>query len=216
MKTKTPSYKHIEFDSIEKAIVDIRAGKIIIVVDDEDRENEGDMICASECITPELINFMSKEARGLICVSITEKRCEELDLNMMAQKNTAIYETAFTISVDLIGNGCTTGISAFDRAKTIQALINSGTKPTDLATPGHIFPLKSRNRGVLDRIGHTEASMDFARLAGFAPSGVLVEVLSADGSMARLPELKQIADRFQMKLVSIQDLYHYCIANDSH
>jgi len=202
-------------DTIEEAIEAIKRGEIIIVVDDEDRENEGDMICASETVTSEIINFMTKEARGLICCAITEQRCEELGLELMVGKNTAQYETPFTISVDLLGHGCTTGISASDRSKTIQALVNPATKPEELGRPGHIFPLKAKTEGVLRRSGHTEASMDFARLAGFQPSGVLVEVLSEDGSMARLPELRKVADKFGLKLVSIKDLIEYRLKFDS-
>jgi 3,4-dihydroxy 2-butanone 4-phosphate synthase/GTP cyclohydrolase II len=202
---------HIKLDNIEDAIQDIKDGKVIIVVDDEDRENEGDMICAAECITPEVVNFMAKEARGLICVSITEERCNEIPLPMMVEKNTSLHETAFTISVDLRGYGCTTGISAHDRAKTIKALADPEMKLKDFGTPGHIFPLKARNGGVLERIGHTEAAIDFARMAGYKPCGVLVEVLSEDGSMARLPELRKIADRFGIKLVSIKDMVAYRI-----
>lgn len=205
----------IKLDRIEDAIDDIRQGKLIIVVDDEDRENEGDMICASECTTPEIINFMAKEGRGLICISLSEERCEELKLDMMVGKNTSSHETAFTVSVDLLGNGCTTGISASDRSKTVQALVDPKTKPEDLGRPGHIFPLKAKTGGVLRRTGHTEASMDFARLAGFKPSGVLVEVLNEDGTMARLPELRQIADKFNMKLVSIKDLIAYRLETES-
>jgi 3,4-dihydroxy 2-butanone 4-phosphate synthase / GTP cyclohydrolase II len=202
-------------DKIEEAIEAIKRGEIIIVVDDEDRENEGDMICASETVTPEIINFMTKEARGLICCAITESRCEELGLELMVGKNTAQYETPFTISVDLLGHGCTTGISASDRSKTIQALVNPETKSEELGRPGHIFPLKAKTEGVLRRSGHTEAAMDFARLAGFQPSGVLVEVLSDDGSMARLPELRKVADKFGLKLVSIKDLIEYRLKFDS-
>jgi 3,4-dihydroxy 2-butanone 4-phosphate synthase / GTP cyclohydrolase II len=205
----------IRLDKIKDALDDIRAGKIIIVVDDEDRENEGDMICAAECATPEIVNFMAREARGLICVSLTEERCDELKIPMMVGKNTATHETAFTVSVDLLGHGCTTGISATDRSKTIRALVDSATKPEDLGRPGHIFPLKAKPEGVLRRTGHTEASMDFARLAGFQPSGVLVEVLSEDGTMARLPELRQIADKFGMKLVSIKDLIEYRLQTET-
>ncbi len=207
--------QEIRLDKIEEAIADIAAGKIIIVVDDEDRENEGDMICASDCATPELINFMTKEARGLICVSLTEERCNDLNLNMMVGQNTATHETAFTVSVDLLGDGCTTGISASDRSKTIKALVNPNTKPEDLGRPGHIFPLKAKKEGVLRRTGHTEASMDFAKLAGFEASGTLVEVLSQDGTMARLPELREIADKFDMKLVSIKDLVQYRLQSES-
>ena len=205
----------IRLDRIEDALEDIRQGKIIIVADDEDRENEGDMICASEAITPEIVNFMIKEARGLMCVSLTDERCQALGLEMMVNQNTTSHETPFTVSVDLLGNGCTTGISASDRAKTIQALVNPATQPSDLGRPGHIFPLKSRTEGVLRRTGHTEASMDFARLAGFQPSGVLIEVLNEDGSMARLPDLRVIADRFDLKLVTIKDLIEYRLAKES-
>ncbi|WP_247232544.1 bifunctional 3,4-dihydroxy-2-butanone-4-phosphate synthase/GTP cyclohydrolase II [Telluribacter sp. SYSU D00476] len=205
----------IPLDSIEDAIKDVQAGKIIIVVDDEDRENEGDMICAAEMVTPEIINFMAREARGLICVALTEERCDALELEMMVGKNTATHETAFTVSVDLLGNGCTTGISAGDRSKTIQALVNPNTRPEDLGRPGHIFPLKAKQGGVLRRTGHTEAAVDFARLAGLAPAGALIEVLNEDGSMARLPELRQIADRLGMKLVSIKDLIEYRLQKES-
>jgi len=202
-------------DRIEDAIQDIKLGKIIIVADDEDRENEGDMICASEAITPELVNFMIKEARGLMCVSLTEERCLALGLEMMVDQNTTSHETPFTVSVDLLGNGCTTGISAGDRSKTIKALVDFNTKPTDLGRPGHIFPLKSKSEGVLRRTGHTEASMDFAKLAGFQPSGVLIEVLNEDGSMARLPDLRKIADKFDIKLVTIKDLIEYRLNTES-
>ena len=205
----------IRLDRIEDAIQDIKLGKIIIVADDEDRENEGDMICASEAITPELVNFMIKEARGLMCVSLTEERCMALGLEMMVDQNTTSHETPFTVSVDLLGNGCTTGISASDRSKTIKALVDFNTKPTDLGRPGHIFPLKSKSEGVLRRTGHTEASMDFAKLAGFQPSGVLIEVLNEDGSMARLPDLRAIADKFDLKLVTIKDLIEYRLNTES-
>jgi 3,4-dihydroxy 2-butanone 4-phosphate synthase / GTP cyclohydrolase II len=205
----------IRLDSIDDAIEAIKNGKIIIVVDDQNRENEGDMICASETITPEIVNFMTKEGRGLICVSLDEARCNELELNMMVGQNTATHSTAFTISVDLLGHGCTTGISASDRSKTIKALVDPKTKSSDLGRPGHIFPLKAVKDGVLRRTGHTEASMDFAKLAGFAPSGVLVEVMSNDGEMARLPELRQIADKFDLKLVSIEDLIEYRLQKES-
>ena len=205
----------IRLDRIEDAIQDIKLGKIIIVADDEDRENEGDMICASEAITPELVNFMIKEARGLMCVSLTEERCLALGLEMMVDQNTTSHETPFTVSVDLLGNGCTTGISAGDRSKTIKALVDYNTKPTDLGRPGHIFPLKSKSEGVLRRTGHTEASMDFAKLAGFQPSGVLIEVLNEDGSMARLPDLRKIADKFDLKLVTIKDLIEYRLNTES-
>lgn len=204
-----------KLDSIESALNDIRAGKIVIVVDDEDRENEGDFIAASNCATPEMINFMATHGRGLICVSLTPERCEELRLDMMVSRNTSSNETQFTISVDLLGYGCTTGISASDRSKTIQALINSNTKPEDLGRPGHIFPLKSVNGGVLRRAGHTEASADLARLAGFEPSGVLVEIMNEDGSMARLPDLFHIADRFGLKIISIEDLISYRLKTES-
>jgi 3,4-dihydroxy 2-butanone 4-phosphate synthase/GTP cyclohydrolase II len=205
----------IRLDRIEDALEDIRQGKIIIVADDEDRENEGDMICASEAITPEIVNFMIKEARGLMCVSLTDERCQALGLEMMVNQNTTSHETPFTVSVDLLGNGCTTGISASDRSKTIQALVDPSTQPTDLGRPGHIFPLKSRTEGVLRRTGHTEASMDFARLAGFQPSGVLIEVLNEDGSMARLPDLRKLADKHNLKLVTIKDLIEYRLAKES-
>jgi 3,4-dihydroxy 2-butanone 4-phosphate synthase/GTP cyclohydrolase II len=190
-------------------------GEIIIVVDDEDRENEGDFICAAECITPEIVNFMATYGRGLICAAITEERCEELDLELMVGKNTATYETPFTISVDLIGNGTSTGISAEDRAKTIKALVDPSTRAEDLGRPGHIFPLKAKKNGVLRRSGHTEATIDFARLAGFKPAGVLVEIMNDDGSMARLPDLRKVADRFNLKLVSIKDLIAYRLRNES-
>ncbi|MBC7408846.1 MAG: bifunctional 3,4-dihydroxy-2-butanone-4-phosphate synthase/GTP cyclohydrolase II [Arcicella sp.] len=206
---------NIKLDTIEEAIEAIRQGKIIIVADDEDRENEGDMICASEAMTPELTNFMIREGRGLMCVSLTEERCEELGLSMMVGANTATHETPFTVSVDLLGQGCTTGISAQDRAKTILSLVNPTTKPEDLGRPGHIFPLKAKKEGVLRRTGHTEAAMDFAHLAGFAPSGVLIEVLKDDGSMARLPDLRQIADKFDLKLVTIKDLVEYRLKQES-
>ncbi len=205
----------IRLDRIEDAIEDIRQGKMIIVADDENRENEGDLICASEAITPEIVNFMIREARGLMCVSLTNDRCVELGLEMMVDQNTTSHETPFTVSVDLLGHGCTTGISAQDRAKTIQALVDPATKPSDLGRPGHIFPLKSRSEGVLRRTGHTEASMDFAKLAGFKPSGVLIEILNEDGSMARLPDLRKIADKFDMKLVTIKDLIEYRLATES-
>ena len=202
-------------DSIEGAIDDIRQGKVVIVVDDEDRENEGDMICASACITPELVNFMTREARGLMCVSLTAERCQELGLPLMVSTNTATHKTAFTVSVDLLGEGCGTGISVHDRAKTIQALVNPKTRPRQLGRPGHIFPLIAQDGGVLRRPGHTEAAMDLARLAGFAPSGVLIEVLNPDGSMARLPELRQMADKFGLKLISIQELTVYLLARQT-
>lgn len=199
----------IRLDSIISAVEEIRRGKIIIVVDDENRENEGDMICASECVTPEILNFMRKEAGGLICVALTPERCQKLGLPLMIERITAPYETQFTISVDLLGNGCTSGISTSDRAKTIRALIDPATKPDDLGRPGHIFPLQAKTGGVLSRAGHTEAAMDFAVLAGFEPSGVLVEVLKEDGSMARLPDLRLMANHFGLKLVSIKDLIRF-------
>jgi 3,4-dihydroxy 2-butanone 4-phosphate synthase / GTP cyclohydrolase II len=205
----------IRLDRIEDAIEDIRQGKMIIVADDENRENEGDLICASEAITPEIVNFMIREARGLMCVSLTNERCAELGLEMMVDQNTTSHETPFTVSVDLLGNGCTTGISAQDRSKTIRALVDPNTQPTDLGRPGHIFPLKSKSEGVLRRTGHTEASMDFAKLAGFKPSGVLIEILNEDGSMARLPDLRTIADKFNLKLVTIKDLIEYRLATES-
>ncbi|WP_159468612.1 bifunctional 3,4-dihydroxy-2-butanone-4-phosphate synthase/GTP cyclohydrolase II [Dyadobacter sp. 3J3] len=205
----------IVLDSIEDAIEAIKNGQMIVVVDDEDRENEGDFICAAELVTPEIVNFMAKEGRGLICAPITEERCVELELDMMVGNNTALHETAFTVSVDLLGNGCTTGISASDRAKTIQALVNPGTVPGDLGRPGHIFPLRAKKGGVLRRTGHTEAAIDFARLAGLAPAGVLVEILNEDGSMARLPQLREIANRFNLKLVSVKDLIEYRLRKES-
>lgn len=201
--------------SIESAIEDIKAGKLVVVVDDEDRENEGDFITASRNVTPEVINFMSKYGRGLICVPLLEERCDELGLDLMVNNNTALHETAFTVSVDLLGHGCTTGISAHDRAKTIQALIDPSTKPEDLGRPGHIFPLRAKKGGVLRRAGHTEATVDLARLAGFEPSGVLVEIMNDDGSMARLPQLKEIAKKFDFKIISIKDLIEFRIKRDS-
>src|SRR5881397_3456608 len=202
-------------DSIESAIEDIKAGNLVIVVDDEDRENEGDFITASHNATPEVINFMSKHGRGLICVPLLEERCDELGLELMVNNNTALHETAFTVSVDLLGHGCTTGISAHDRAKTVQALINPRTKPEDLGKPGHIFPLRAKKGGVLRRAGHTEAAVDLARLAGFEPAGVLVEIMNEDGSMARLPELRILADKFNLKIISIKDLIAYRMERDS-
>lgn len=205
----------IKLDTIEEAIEDIKNGKVIIVVDDEDRENEGDFICAAECVTPEIVNFMATHGRGLICAPLIEDRCDELGLELMVGTNTATFETPFTVSVDLIGNGCTTGISAHDRFKTIRALVDSETKPEALGRPGHIFPLKAKRGGVLRRTGHTEASIDFARLAGFKPAGVLVEIMNEDGSMARLPDLVKVAKRFNLKLVSIKDLIEYRIKKES-
>ena len=202
-------------DSIESAIEDIRAGKLVVVVDDEERENEGDFITAARNVTPEVINFMSKHGRGLICAPLQEDRCEELGLEVMVNNNTALHETAFTVSVDLLGNGCTTGISAHDRAKTIQALVDPATKHEHLCRPGHIFPLRSKKGGVLRRAGHTEATTDLARLAGFEPAGVLVEILNEDGSMARLQQLKEIAQKFDFKIISIKDLIEYRLKRDS-
>ncbi len=202
-------------DSIESAIEEIKAGKLIIVVDDEDRENEGDFVTAARNITPEMVNFMSKYGRGLICTPLIEDRCEELKLDLMVNNNTALHETAFTVSVDLLGHGCTTGISAHDRSKTIQALIHPDTKPEDLGRPGHIFPLRAKKGGVLRRAGHTEATIDLARLAGFEPAGVLVEIMNEDGSMARLPELRTIAKKFDLKLISIKDLIEYRMKSDT-
>ena len=202
-------------NTIEEAIEDIKAGKVIIVVDDEDRENEGDFLAAAEMVTPEMINFMATHGRGLICAPLIEDRCEELDLELMVGKNTAEYETPFTVSVDLIGHGCTTGISASDRSKTIQALVNPDTRPAELGKPGHIFPLKARRGGVLRRAGHTEAAIDFARLAGMYPAGVIVEIMNEDGTMARLPELKKIANKHKLKIVSIKDLIEYRLQNES-
>ncbi len=201
--------------TIREAIEDIQQGKIIIVVDDEDRENEGDFITAARNVTPEVINFMATHGRGLICAPLIEDRCNELKLDLMVSENNSLHETPFTVSIDLIGNGCTTGISAADRAKTIQALIHSDTKPSDFAKPGHIFPLKARRGGVLRRIGHTEATIDLARLAGFEPAGVLVEIMNEDGSMARMPDLIKIAERFDLKIISIKDLVEYRIQTES-
>ena len=202
-------------NTIEEAIEDIRNGKIIIVVDDEDRENEGDFVAASELITPEKVNFMVTHGRGLVCASVTVDRCNELQIPMMVQDNTSSHETQFTVSVDLIGKGCTTGISAYDRAMTIKALVEEGTKPSDLGRPGHIFPLRSVSGGVLRRAGHTEASVDLARLAGLYPSGVIVEVMNEDGSMARLPDLMVIAEKFDMKIVTIKDLIQYRLKKET-
>ncbi|MBI34065.1 MAG: bifunctional 3,4-dihydroxy-2-butanone-4-phosphate synthase/GTP cyclohydrolase II [Flavobacteriales bacterium] len=206
------SYK---LNTIEEAIDDIKAGKVIIVVDDENRENEGDFVCAAKSITPEIINFMATHGRGLICAPLVEERCEELGLNLMVESNNAAYETPFTVSVDLIGHGCTTGISAQDRAKTIKALIDPATRPEELGKPGHIFPLKAKKSGVLRRAGHTEAAIDFARLAGFEPAGVIVEIMNEDGTMARLPDLVKIARKFDLKIVSIEDLISYRLKHES-
>lgn len=205
----------IKFDSIESAIEDIKEGKVVIVVDDEDRENEGDFLTAARNMTPELVNFMAKEGRGLICVPLTEERCDELDLDLMVGKNTATHETAFTVSVDLLGNGCTTGISAQDRSKTIIALIEENTKKEDLGRPGHIFPLKAKAGGVLRRAGHTEAAIDLSRMAGFEPAGCIVEIMNDDGSMARLPDLIHVREKFGLKLISIEQLIKYRLENES-
>ena len=202
-------------NTIEEAIKDIQKGKIIIVVDDEDRENEGDFVTAARNVTPEVINFMSTQGRGLICAAITEKRCEELQLQPMVVDNTSLYETAFTVSIDLIGDNCTTGISAHDRSKTVLSLINPNTKPEDLGRPGHIFPLKAKNSGVLRRAGHTEATIDIAMLAGFEPAGALVEIMNEDGSMARLPQLKIIAEKFDLKIISIKDLIAFRLKHET-
>ncbi len=202
-------------NTIPEAIEAIRNGELIIVVDDEDRENEGDFICAAELTTPKMVNFMATHGRGLICAPITEQRCEELDLQLMVGKNTSSHETPFTVSVDLIGYGCTTGISASDRAKTINALANSETRPEELGRPGHIFPLKAKEKGVLRRTGHTEAAVDLTRLAGLYPAGVLVEILNEDGTMARLPELVKIAEKFNLKIITIKDLITYRLQSES-
>ncbi len=207
--------QEIKLNTIEEAIEDIKNGKVIIVVDDEDRENEGDFICAAESITPEIVNFMATHGRGLICVPLVESRCEELGLELMVGRNTAAFETPFTVSVDLIGHGCTTGISAHDRFKTIKALVDPETDPAELGKPGHIFPLRAKTGGVLRRAGHTEAAIDFARLAGFRQAGVLVEIMNENGSMARLPDLVHVAKKFDLKLVSIQDLIKYRIEKES-
>ncbi|TXK37882.1 bifunctional 3,4-dihydroxy-2-butanone-4-phosphate synthase/GTP cyclohydrolase II [Pontibacter qinzhouensis] len=209
-KEETPS-----FSTIEEAIEAIRQGEVVIAVDDDDRENEGDFICAAEKVTPEIINFMATHGRGLICAPLTDERCEELGLELMVGKNTALHATPFTVSVDLIGHGCTTGISASDRAKTIQALINPAIDPNSLGKPGHIFPLKAKKEGVLRRPGHTEAAVDLARLAGLAPAGVLVEILNEDGSMARLPDLVKVAKKFNLKLITIKDLIVYRLKQES-
>jgi len=204
-----------KLNTIEEAIADIKAGKVIIVVDDEDRENEGDFICAAECVTPEIINFMATQGRGLICTPIIEDRCDELQLYPMVSDNTALHETAFTVSIDLLGQGCTTGISAYDRATGIRAMIDPETKPSDFARPGHIFPLRAKRGGVLRRTGHTEAAIDLAKMAGFYPAGVLVEILNEDGTMARLPDLYKIADKFDLKIIAIKDLVAYRIKNET-
>lgn len=205
----------IKLNTIEEAVQDLKAGKVIIVVDDEDRENEGDFVTTAANATPEVINFMATYGRGLICATLTEERCDELNLELMVGKNTAAYETNFTVSVDLIGHGCTTGISASDRSKTIKALINPNTDPNELGRPGHIFPLRAKDGGVLRRSGHTEASVDLARLAGMEPAGVLVEIMKDDGEMARLPDLMKIAEQHQLKIVAIKDLITYRLSKES-
>lgn len=205
----------IKLDSIEDAIQDIKDGKVVIVVDDADRENEGDFVAAARSVTPEMINFMATHGRGLICAPLVEDRCVDLGLDLMVQNNNAAYETPFTVSVDLIGHGCTTGISASDRAKTVKALIDPNIKPEELGKPGHIFPLKAKKGGVLRRAGHTEAAIDLARLAGFEAAGVIVEIMNEDGTMARLPQLAEIAKKFDLKLVSIKDLIEYRVKNES-
>jgi len=204
-----------KLNTIREAIDAIKKGEVVIVVDDENRENEGDFIAAAEMVSPEMINFMATHGRGLICAPLTEERCEDLGLNMMVKNNTVLHNTQFTVSVDLIGNGCTTGISVHDRAKTIKALVDENTKIHDLGRPGHIFPLRAKEGGVLRRTGHTEASIDLARLAGLKPAGILVEILNEDGTMARLPELMKVADKFDLKLISIEDLVAYRMEHDS-
>jgi 3,4-dihydroxy 2-butanone 4-phosphate synthase/GTP cyclohydrolase II len=211
----TQSTSETQLNTIEDAILDIKQGKVIIVVDDENRENEGDFLAASSKITPETINFMATHGRGLICAPLTESRCKELDLHMMVTNNTDPMETAFTVSVDLKGNGVTTGISAGDRSRTVQALIDPNIKPFELARPGHIFPLVAKDGGVLRRTGHTEAAIDFARLAGLEPAGVIVEIMNEDGTMARLPQLMKVAKKFDLKIVSIEDLVAYRMEHDS-
>lgn len=205
----------VKLNTVAEAIEDIRNGKVIIVVDDENRENEGDFIAAAEKVTPEMINFMAKYGRGLICAPISEDICDKLSLDMMVQNNTVLHQTQFTVSVDLIGHGCTTGISVHDRSKTILALVDENTKPHDLGRPGHIFPLKAKNGGVLRRTGHTEAAIDLARLAGFKAAGILVEILNEDGTMARLPELIEVSKKFDLKIISIEDLIAYRMDHDS-
>lgn len=209
------SQEDFRLDSIESAIEDIKQGKVVIVVDDEDRENEGDFVAAARSVTPEIINFMATHGRGLICAPLVEDKCVELGLDLMVQNNNAAYETPFTVSVDLIGHGCTTGISASDRAKTVQALIDPNIKPEELGKPGHIFPLKAKKGGVLRRAGHTEAAIDLAKLAGFEPAGVIVEIMNEDGSMARLPQLVEISKKFELKLISIKDLIEYRVKHES-
>ena len=207
--------QEIKLNTIEEAIEDIKQGKIVIVVDDENRENEGDFIAAAEKVTPEMINFMTQHGRGLLCAPLLEKRCKELGLDMMVENNTVLHHTQFTVSIDLKGEGCTTGISVFDRAKTIKALVKAETKPEDFGRPGHIFPLKAKEVGVLRRTGHTEAAVDLARLAGLEPAGILIEILNEDGSMARLPQLVKVAEKHNLKIISIEDLIAYRMRHDS-
>lgn len=214
MSGNLPNEPRAKLNTIEEAVADIKAGKLVIVVDDEDRENEGDFITAARNVTPEIINFMATHGRGLICAPLIETRCEELELDLMVGKNTVLHETQFTISIDLRGHGCTTGISVHDRAKTVRALIDPETKPSDFGKPGHIFPLKAKKEGVLRRSGHTEATIDLARLAGFEPAGVLVEIMNPDGTMARLPELFKIAEKHDLKIISIKDLIEYRLMNE--
>ncbi len=204
-----------KINTIEEALADLKAGKVIIVVDDEDRENEGDFITPAANVTPEVINFMATHGRGLICVSITEEKAKELQLDMMVPANTSLHETAFTVSIDLLGHGCTTGISAQDRSKTVKALVDPAIKPSEFGKPGHIFPLKAKNGGVLRRAGHTEATIDLARLSGFDPCGALVEIMNEDGTMARLPDLVKIAERFGLKIITIKDLISYRLSKES-
>lgn len=215
MNTTQKSYDLKKLNTIPEAIEDIRNGKVIIVVDDEDRENEGDFVAAAEKVTPEMVNFMATHGRGLICAPITEDRSKELKLDLMVRDNTVLHNTQFTVSVDLKGHGCTTGISVFDRAKTIKSLVDEDTRPEDLGRPGHIFPLRAKNGGVLRRTGHTEATVDLARLAGFKPAGILVEILNEDGTMARLPQLLEVAEKFDLKIISIEDLVAYRMKHDS-
>ncbi len=205
----------VKLNDIEDAIEDVKNGKLVIVVDDEDRENEGDFIAAAELVSPEMINFMATHGRGLICAPLTEKRCDDLDLSLMVGKNTVLHNTQFTVSVDLIGSGCTTGISAQDRAKTVRALTLDSIKSENLGRPGHIFPLRAKEGGVLRRTGHTEAAIDLARLAGLKPAGLLVEILNEDGTMARIPELMKISKKFDLKIISIEDLVAYRMRHDS-
>lgn len=215
METMIMEEMDVKLDRIEDAIEDIKKGRVVIVVDDADRENEGDFVAAARCVTPEMINFMATHGRGLICAPLVEDRCEELGLDLMVVTNNATHETPFTVSVDLLGHGCTTGISASDRSKTVKALIDPKTKPEELGKPGHIFPLKAKTGGVLRRAGHTEAAIDLARMAGFEGAGVIVEIMNEDGTMARLPELKEIAGKFDLKLISIKDLIEYRVKNES-